>query len=165
VTLETVSPHLQNAVIACEDKRFYSHPGIDVFAVGRALGVNLREGRFAQGGSTITQQVAKNFFLSPRKTVARKLNEAELALALELRYSKKQILEMYLNKIYLGQTGVERIYGRRGRSGRLFLQTRGRSDAARGGRFWPASSRRRIAISCFATQTQPGPAATASWAG
>ena len=111
VTLETVSPHLQNAVIACEDKRFYSHPGIDVFAVGRALGVNLREGRFAQGGSTITQQVAKNFFLSPRKTVARKLNEAELALALELRYSKKQILEMYLNKIYLGQTGVERIYG------------------------------------------------------
>lgn len=111
VSLGTVSPHLQNAVIACEDKRFYSHPGIDLLAVGRALLVNLREGRFAQGGSTITQQVAKNFFLSPRKTVARKLNEAELALALELRYSKKQILEMYLNKIYLGQTGVERIYG------------------------------------------------------
>ena len=66
---------------------------------------------FAQGGSTITQQLAKNFFLSPKKTIGRKLREAELALILELRYSKKQILEMYLNKIYFGQEGLRGIYG------------------------------------------------------
>lgn len=120
VTLATVSPHLQNAIIACEDKRFYSHFGIDLLAVCRALAANLRQKRFAQGGSTITQQVAKNFFLSPQKTVARKLREAELALALELRYSKKQILEMYINKIYLGQTGIERIYGVEDASGVYF---------------------------------------------
>ncbi len=111
VTLDNISPHLQKAVIACEDKRFYSHPGIDIFAIIRALAINLKEQRFAQGGSTITQQVAKNFFLSPRKTIGRKLREAEMAIALELRYSKRQILEMYFNKIYLGQTGIERIYG------------------------------------------------------
>ena len=102
VTLSAISPFLQNAVIASEDARFYSHIGIDVLAIGRALFTNLREQRFAQGGSTITQQLAKNFFLSPRKTLGRKLSEVELALILELRYSKKQILEMYLNKIYFG---------------------------------------------------------------
>jgi penicillin-binding protein 1B len=111
VTLSAVSPYLQNAIIAAEDARFYSHHGIDILAIGRALVANIKERRFAQGGSTITQQVAKNFFLSPQKTVARKLREAELAVSLELRYSKKQILEMYLNKIYLGQTGAEVIYG------------------------------------------------------
>ena len=72
---------------------------------------NLREQRFAQGGSTITQQLAKNLFLSPKKTLWRKLYEAELALFLELRYSKKQILEMYLNKIYFGQEGPRGVYG------------------------------------------------------
>ncbi|HPL10615.1 MAG TPA: transglycosylase domain-containing protein, partial [Smithellaceae bacterium] len=97
VSLSGVSPYLQNAVIACEDKRFYHHIGIDPLAAGRALSVNLREKRFAQGASTITQQLARNVFLSPKKTFARKLREMELALALELRYSKQQILEMYLN--------------------------------------------------------------------
>jgi penicillin-binding protein 1B len=111
VTLAAVSPYLQNAVIASEDRRFYSHIGIDVLAIGRSLFANLRERRFAQGGSTITQQLAKNFFLSPKKTLLRKLREAELALFLELRYSKKQILEMYLNKIYFGQEGSRGIYG------------------------------------------------------
>ncbi len=111
VALSAVSPFLQNAVIASEDARFYSHFGIDVRAVGRALVTNLKERRFAQGGSTITQQLAKNFFLSPKKTIGRKLREAELALILELRYSKKQILEMYLNKIYFGQEGLRGIYG------------------------------------------------------
>ena len=105
VTLSAISPFLQNAVIASEDARFYSHIGIDVLAIGRALFTNLREQRFAQGGSTITQQLAKNLFLSPKKTLWRKLYEAELTLFLELRYSKKQILEMYLNKIYFGQEG------------------------------------------------------------
>jgi len=111
VALSAISPFLQNAVIASEDARFYSHIGIDVLAIGRALFTNLRERRFAQGGSTITQQLAKNFFLSPKKTLWRKLREAELALILELRYSKKQILEMYLNKIYFGQEGSRGIYG------------------------------------------------------
>ena len=111
VRLSDISPHLQNAVIASEDSHFYSHFGLDVLAIGRAFVTDIKEQRFAEGGSTITQQLAKNFFLSPKKTVARKLREAELAVALELRYSKKQILEMYLNKIYLGQTGIDRIYG------------------------------------------------------
>ncbi len=111
VPLSAISPFLQNAVIASEDARFYSHIGIDVLAIGRALFTNLKEQRFAQGGSTITQQLAKNFFLSPKKTLGRKLREAELALILELRYSKKQILEMYLNKIYFGQEGSRGIYG------------------------------------------------------
>ncbi len=111
VPLSAISPFLQNAVIASEDARFYSHIGIDVLAIGRALIANLRGHRFVQGGSTITQQLAKNFFLSPQKTIGRKLREAELALILELRYSKKQILEMYLNKIYFGQEGLRGIYG------------------------------------------------------
>ena len=111
VPLSAISPSLQQAVLAAEDARFYSHFGIDGIGVARALLKNLRERRFAQGGSTITQQLAKNFFLSPKKTIGRKLREAELALALELRYPKKTILEMYLNKIYFGQEGARGIYG------------------------------------------------------
>ncbi len=111
VPLSAISPLLQNAVIASEDARFYSHIGIDFLAVGRALLTNLRQWRFAQGGSTITQQLAKNFFLSPKKTLWRKVREAELALILEMRFSKRQILEMYLNKIYFGQEGLRGIYG------------------------------------------------------
>ena len=111
VPLSAIPPTLQQAVLAAEDARFYSHHGIDAVGVGRALVTNLRERRFAQGGSTITQQLAKNFFLSPKKTIGRKLREAELALALELRYPKKAILEMYLNKIYFGQEGPRGIYG------------------------------------------------------
>lgn len=111
VPLSAIPLSLQQAVLAAEDARFYSHHGIDAVGVGRALVRNLREWRFAQGGSTITQQLAKNFFLSPKKTIWRKLREAELALALELRYPKKTILEMYLNKIYFGQEGARGIYG------------------------------------------------------
>ncbi len=111
VPLSAIPTSLQQAVLAAEDARFYSHHGIDAVGVARALLRNLREWRFAQGGSTITQQLAKNFFLSPRKTIGRKLREAELALALELRYPKKTILEMYLNKIYFGQEGARGIYG------------------------------------------------------
>ncbi|OIP34170.1 MAG: hypothetical protein AUK27_08270 [Deltaproteobacteria bacterium CG2_30_66_27] len=111
IPLSAIPTSLQQAVLAAEDARFYSHHGIDAVGVARALVINLREGRFAQGGSTITQQLAKNFFLSPKKTIGRKLREAELALALELRYPKKTILEMYLNKIYFGQEGARGIYG------------------------------------------------------
>jgi penicillin-binding protein 1B len=111
VPLSAIPVSLQNAVIAAEDARFYSHMGIDFVGIARALAANLRQLRFAQGGSTITQQLAKNFFLSPKKTIGRKVREAELALILEFRYTKKQILEMYLNKIYFGQEGALGIYG------------------------------------------------------
>jgi penicillin-binding protein 1B len=111
VPLAGIAVSMQNAVIASEDARFYSHIGIDFVGILRAAFANLRQLRFAQGGSTITQQLAKNFFLSPKKTIGRKLREAELALVLERRYTKQQILEMYLNKIYFGQEGSLGIYG------------------------------------------------------
>ncbi|MEN6375155.1 MAG: PBP1A family penicillin-binding protein [Smithella sp.] len=111
VTLDAVSPYLQKAVVASEDARFYSHIGIDILAIGRALLINFKERRFAQGASTITQQLARNFFLSHQKTLGRKLQELEIALVLEMRFSKQQILEMYLNKIYFGQEGLRGIYG------------------------------------------------------
>jgi len=111
VALSAISPYLQNAVIATEDARFYSHIGIDPLAIGRSLFTNFKEKKFKQGASTITQQLVKNFFLSPTKTIWRKLYEMELAIIFELRYSKKQILEMYLNRIYFGQSGLMAIYG------------------------------------------------------
>jgi penicillin-binding protein 1B len=111
VPLSAVPMHLQNAVLAAEDSRFYSHFGIDVIGVMRALRANLRQMRIVQGGSTITQQLAKNFFLTPRKSLWRKLREAELAVILEFRFTKNEILEAYLNKIYFGQEGPRGIYG------------------------------------------------------
>lgn len=111
VPLSAISPNLQKAVVASEDGRFYSHIGIDLSSIARALYANFKQRRFAQGGSTITQQLAKNFYLSQKKTLWRKFVEAELAIMLEMRYSKKKILEMYLNKIYFGQDGYRGIYG------------------------------------------------------
>lgn len=109
--LSSIPKRLQDAVLASEDARFYSHIGIDLPGIVRAAIANVRRLRYAQGGSTITQQVAKNFFLTPEKSLWRKLREAELALVLEIRFSKKQILEAYLNKIYFGQEGTRGIYG------------------------------------------------------
>ena len=111
VPLDAIPKRLQDAVLAAEDARFYSHAGIDAIGVGRAFLVNVRHFRFAQGGSTITQQLAKNFFLTPRKSLWRKIREAELALLMELRYPKREILAAYLNQIYLGQEGSHGIYG------------------------------------------------------
>jgi penicillin-binding protein 1B len=111
VPLPAIPKRLQDAVLAAEDARFYSHIGIDFPGVARAAIANLRHLRFVQGGSTITQQLAKNFFLTPEKSLWRKLREAELALLMEIRFSKKQILEAYLNKIYFGQEGARGIYG------------------------------------------------------
>ncbi|MBE0604577.1 MAG: transglycosylase domain-containing protein, partial [Deltaproteobacteria bacterium] len=111
VPLSSIPRSMQDAVLAAEDQRFYSHIGIDFLGIGRATIANIKERRFAQGASTITQQLAKNFFLSPQKTITRKLREAELAVILELRFTKKQILEMYLNKIYFGQESSRGIYG------------------------------------------------------
>jgi penicillin-binding protein 1A len=94
--------HVTNAVVAIEDRRFFDHWGLDPIGLLRAAFVNLRAGRFAQGGSTLTQQLAKNLFLTPERTLARKLEELALALWLELRLSKQDILELYLNRVYFG---------------------------------------------------------------
>ena len=94
--------NLINAVIVTEDKRFFNHYGVDFKGVLRAAYVNLKEGRIVQGGSTITQQLAKNLFLTPERSFTRKLHELILSLWLELRFTKKQILSIYLNRVYLG---------------------------------------------------------------
>ena len=93
---------MKDAMLSVEDRRFYSHPGIDPIGLARSFWVRFQEGRFTQGGSTITQQLARTVFLNNSKTLARKLREAVLALALEWKFSKDQILELYLNKVYFG---------------------------------------------------------------
>ena len=98
---------LIKAILAAEDDGFFNHPGIDIKGIARALLANIRSGQTAQGASTITMQVARNFFLTPERTYSRKLNELFLALSLEKNYSKEEILELYLNKIFLGH----RAYG------------------------------------------------------
>ncbi|WP_246148583.1 transglycosylase domain-containing protein [Skermanella pratensis] len=95
-------PHLIHAVLATEDRRFFSHFGIDPIGLARAAFVNFQAGRVVQGGSTITQQLAKNLFLTPDRTMGRKIQEAILAIWLERTYSKNQILTAYLNRVYLG---------------------------------------------------------------
>lgn len=102
VSLDELPPALPHAVIATEDRRFYDHFGLDPIGLARALWVNIRAGRIVQGGSTITQQVAKNLFLTPDRTIERKVQEALLALWLEHRFTKDQILTVYLNRVYLG---------------------------------------------------------------
>ena len=94
--------YLPQAVIATEDRRFYSHPGIDVFGIARAMVVNITHRRFVQGGSTITQQLAKNLFLSHERKLARKIKEAMLAIWLERELTKDEILSAYMNRVYLG---------------------------------------------------------------
>jgi len=109
VTLGQMPPALKQAVIATEDARFYSHFGVDPMGIARAIYQNFRRGRIVEGGSTITQQLAKVLFLTPDRSLDRKLKEAVLAIELERRYSKDRILEMYLNQIYFGHGafGVE----------------------------------------------------------
>ena len=107
VSIAEVPAQLKNAIIAAEDERFYQHPGIDYIGVLRAAYANLVAGGRRQGASTITMQVARNFFLSSEKTLTRKLYEALLAFKIEHSLSKEQILELYINQIYLGQ----RAYG------------------------------------------------------
>ena len=106
-----IPPRIIETVLTIEDRRFYSHFGIDPVAVGRALWTNVTKGGVVQGGSTITQQLAKNLFYSPQRTMGRKFKEALAALVLEVKYTKQNILESYLNEIYLGQAGFVSIYG------------------------------------------------------
>lgn len=109
VSLDKIPKNLRDAFVAVEDNRFYDHHGIDPIGIGRAIYSNLVSGGVAQGGSTITQQLAKNAFLTQDQTIARKVQEIFIAIRLEQKYTKDEILEMYLNQIYFGQGayGVE----------------------------------------------------------
>src|SRR6478752_534051 len=109
VALKDLPPYLPKAFIAIEDRRFYSHFGIDPVGIMRALVTNLLHRGVSQGGSTLTQQLAKNLFLTQERTMQRKLQEAELAIWLERKHSKDEILELYLNRVYFGSGayGVE----------------------------------------------------------
>jgi len=109
LSLDEMSPYMPEAIVAIEDKRFYHHFGVDFIGVGRAFVTNILLGHKAQGGSTITQQLARNLFLSPKKTFERKVQEVLLSLWLEQKYTKDQILAMYLNRVYFGDNayGVE----------------------------------------------------------
>ncbi|MCF3936135.1 PBP1A family penicillin-binding protein [Acuticoccus sp. M5D2P5] len=109
VHLADLPPYVPQAVIAIEDRRFYSHPGVDPIGLTRAMVTNLTSGRLQQGGSTLTQQLAKNLFLDPSRTLERKIQEMIFSVWLEMQYDKDEILEMYLNRVYLGAgaTGID----------------------------------------------------------
>lgn len=111
LSLEEMPGHLVQAVVAVEDRRFRRHHGIDLAGIGRAFAANVRAGEVVQGGSTITQQLAKNLWGTAPRTLRRKLLEALAGVALELHYDKDEILEAYLNEVYLGQTGAVAISG------------------------------------------------------
>ncbi len=111
ISLGEIPPICLNAVLAIEDNRFLSHSGVSITSILRAMITNLTSGRAAQGGSTITQQMVKNYFLTPEKTIKRKLIEIIISVLLEARASKDDILETYLNIIYLGQSGTFQIRG------------------------------------------------------
>ena len=111
VRLDDLPRHLSDAVLAVEDQRFESHHGVDLRRIAGAFVANLRAGGIRQGASTLTQQLVKNFFLTPEQTLQRKFTEAVMALLVEARYDKEAILETYLNEIYLGQRGSTEIHG------------------------------------------------------
>lgn len=111
VKLDQVPKPLIDALLAVEDRDFYEHFGISPKGIARAMWANVRAGDIVQGGSTLTQQLVKNFYLSSERTWWRKLNEVLMSLLLEARYSKREILEAYLNEIYLGQDGARAIHG------------------------------------------------------
>ncbi len=111
IKLDEAPPLLLTALLVMEDRNFPDHFGVDPKAIARALLANLRAGSTVQGGSTLTQQLVKNFFLDNRRTLWRKLKEAIMAILLEAHYSKNEILEAYLNEVYLGQDGSRAIHG------------------------------------------------------
>ncbi len=111
ISISEVPKHLIDAVLAAEDSRFYQHYGIDPRGILRAFATNVRHGEIKQGGSTLTQQLVKNYFLTPERTLTRKFKEVLLSVVVELKYEKDEILEIYLNEIYLGQKGATSING------------------------------------------------------
>lgn len=121
IDVSQMPPHLPRAVIATEDRRFYQHFGMDIIGFGRAMLANFQAGRVVQGGSTISQQLAKNLFLTPDRTVMRKIRELMLSLWLEARLTKDDILTLYLNRVYLGagaygvEAAAQRYFGKSAR--------------------------------------------------
>ncbi len=111
IRLDDVSPLLIKGLVAVEDKHFYEHFGINPRSIGRAMIANIKAGHTVQGGSTLTQQLVKNFYLSNERSLKRKVNEATMALLLELHYTKDEILEAYMNEIYLGQNKKLAVHG------------------------------------------------------
>ncbi|HEX7048358.1 MAG TPA: penicillin-binding protein 1B [Gammaproteobacteria bacterium] len=111
VRLEEVPDPLIDMLLAIEDRRYYEHFGVDPRAIARAFGANVAAGEITQGGSTITQQLVKNFYLTPERSFVRKANEAVMAVAIDASFSKEEILEAYLNEVYLGQDGPRAIHG------------------------------------------------------
>lgn len=111
VSLEELPTQLIDTLLLIEDRDFYHHYGVSPIGIFRALFNNIRAGRTVQGGSTLTQQLAKNMFLSRERTLSRKIKEALMAVILELRYSKDQLLEAYINEVYLGQNYANGVYG------------------------------------------------------
>jgi len=103
LTYSQLPTHLVQAIITAEDRRFFDHPGIDIFGIIRAYYVNIRAGKVVQGGSTVTQQLAKIIYLSPERTFKRKVQEMFIAIQLERNFSKEQIMSMYVNRVYLGK--------------------------------------------------------------
>ncbi len=122
VRLDVLPPYLAKAVIATEDRRFYHHFGIDPLGLVRASFRDASAGTVVEGGSTITQQLAKNLFLSPKRTLTRKLEEVIYAIWLEQRFTKDEILELYLNRVYFGggtygiEAAAQHYFGRSARS-------------------------------------------------
>lgn len=122
VTIKELPPYLPKAFVAIEDRRFYDHFGIDPVGITRAIYRNINRGGLTQGGSTLTQQLAKNLFLTQERTASRKIQEAILALWLERNYTKDQILELYLNRVYFGagaygvEAAAQRYYGKSARN-------------------------------------------------
>ena len=111
VGLDQLPPGLLDTLLAVEDPKFYQHPGISLRGIARAIWVNLKEGRFAQGGSTLTQQLVKNLFLTRDRTIKRKLTEWPMAIMLERRYSKDEILHAFINEVYFAQDNSRAIHG------------------------------------------------------
>jgi penicillin-binding protein 1B len=111
VPLDKFPAMLKDTLLVVEDRAFYQHHGVSVFSILRALYTNIRAGRTVQGGSTLTQQLAKNIYLTRERSLLRKINEAFIALILDYRYSKDQILEAYLNEVYLGQSYNQGVHG------------------------------------------------------
>jgi penicillin-binding protein 1B len=130
IPMEKIPSLLVDAIVLTEDSRFFSHSGIDLLSIGRALKTNLRAGRYVQGASTIPQQLIRMTILTPKKTIGRKVNEILLALVANAFYSKKTILEAYLNRVYFGQWGPFPIQGVAEAASHLFGKDVGELDAA-----------------------------------
>lgn len=111
IKLDQAPPYLLDGLVAVEDRDFYHHFGVSPKSIARAIWVNTSQGQMRQGGSTLTQQLVKNFYLTNERSLTRKLTEAMMAVLLEIHYSKQEILEAYLNEVFVGQDGQRAVHG------------------------------------------------------